>query len=151
MNGRCQCGKWGWLNKNGLCASCRPQPVKGPRTNKKVAENLSKKAKTIKRKITGELSVFREIWDERPRVCEVTGTPIKEFSVWCFAHLINKNRYSRYRLRKDNISLVQPWVHTIIDTGDTSKLEKYEGFLRLVEKRERLKSEYYVDGKVSKT
>jgi len=142
MNGRCTCGKWGWL-KNGLCTACRPDPVKGKRTTKEVIQTLKRQAMQRKRKVTGELGLFREIAQERPHVCFVTGTPILRLTVWNAAHVLSKGAFPKFRLKKENVVLVQQWVHDLYDHGDRSKLEKYPGYQKLIELHDKLKTEYF--------
>jgi hypothetical protein len=54
-------------------------------------------------KPTGELIMFREIWNERPHVCEKCGYPIQEFSHNNFHHLKGKGKYPELRLVKSNV------------------------------------------------
>ncbi len=143
MNGRCKCGKWGWLNKNELCPSCRPDPVKGPRTVKEVLTTLRRQAMKRKRKVTGEMELFKEMAKERPHICFVTGTPILRLTHWNFMHVLSKQAFPRFRLKKENVVLGQQWVHDVYDKGDRSKLEKYPGYQKLIELHDELKREYY--------
>lgn len=130
-------------NSKGFCPIHRPQPIKGDRTVKTVITTLKKQAIQRKRKITGEGELFKEIAQERPHICFVTGTPILRLTHWCCAHVVSKGSVPSLRLVKDNIVLVQQWVHDIYDNGDRAKLEKYEGYHRLVELHDRLIREYY--------
>ena len=113
----------------------RPDPVKGPRTPSKPISRL--------RKATGEKAVFEEIAKERPHICFVTGTPIRELTVSCFAHVLNKNSFKRYRLNKENIVLVHPWVHECYDKGPRAKLQPYPGYKKLLDLHDRLLAQYH--------
>jgi len=76
--------------------------------------------KKTKNKSTGELVLFNAIWATRPHVCQVTGDPIKEFSIWCFMHVLSKKSYGKFRLFDKNILLVLPGIHHEYDNGDRS-------------------------------
>ncbi len=58
-----------------------------------------------RKKATGELDLFVEIWNERPHISEVSGKPIKYFNVGCFSHILPKGQFKRFRLKKENIVL----------------------------------------------
>jgi hypothetical protein len=128
------CGKEGFLVNvtRKLCAECN-----GRRLNvgKKIITSIKKKP----RKPTGELEVFKEIWEERPHVSEVSGLTIYRFDIRCFSHILTKGAYGRFRLKKDNILLVTPEEHNQWEFGDRSqpKWEWVKG------RAEALKEEYY--------
>ena len=63
-----------------------------------------------KKKASGELFVFREIWSERPHVSQISGTPIL-FDVRCFHHVLTKGAYPEHRLNKENIILLTKREH----------------------------------------
>ncbi len=130
-------------NSKGFCPIHRPQPIKGDRSVKAVLTNLKKQAIQRKRKVTGEGELFKEIAQERPHICFVTGTPILHLTHWNCAHILSKGSFGALRLVKENIVLVQRWVHDIYDCGDRSKLEKYEGYHKMIEIHDRLIREYY--------
>ena len=98
---------------------------------------VKKKPKGLrsKSKPTGELEMFKEIWGERPHVCYVTGERILEFSVMCFAHILPKGAYGKYRLNKDNIVLMATEVHWAQHNIAQSDLEaqdsSWEKFFKL--------------------
>ena len=130
-------------NSKGFCPRHRPQPIKGDRTVKAVLTNLKKQAIQRKRKVTGEGELFKEIAQERPHICFVTGTPILHITHWNFLHVVSKGSNPALRLLKENIVLGQRWVHDIYDNGDRAKLEKYEGYHKMIEIHDRLIREYY--------
>ena len=127
-------------NSKGFCPIHRPQPIKGDRTVKAVITNLKKQAIQRKRKVTGEGELFKEIAQERPHVCFVTGTPVNVYNqdgrlnVSCFAHLVSKGSRTDLRLLKKNIVIVLPRVHHIYDKGnrqERAEMEQYEGWHNL--------------------
>lgn len=156
MNGRCKCGKWGWLNKNELCPSCRPDPVKGPRTVKEVLTTLRRQAMNRKRKVTGEMELFKEMAKERPHICFVTKQPVNIYNkdgrlnVSCFAHVVSKGSRTDLRLLKKNIVIVLPRVHEIYDKGNRQervKMEQYEGWHKLHQLHDEILEENNKDNK----
>lgn len=73
----------------------------------KIKKTEPPKVVTIKkRKNTGEKEVFEEIRNERPHICTICKKNIIEAQARCFAHLLAKGMYPKYRLNKDNIALV---------------------------------------------
>lgn len=85
-----------------------------------------KKRKPLRAKPTGQLKVFREIWEEREHVSEVSGAPLvdlpdnpkeepEQMTAWVrqFSHLLPKGSYRRYRLDKRNIVLKTAEEHDL--------------------------------------
>ena len=87
-------------------------------TKSKIKKTERPKVVTIKkRKNTGEKEVFEEIRNERPHCCIICKKYIAEAQARCFAHLLAKGMYPKYRLNKDNIALVcWPYCHKAIDS-----------------------------------
>lgn len=82
------------------------------------------KKKPIKRKPTGELKLFEDIWSRRPHRSQFSLTPIDNFDVRCFAHVLPKSMYKQLRLEQRNIKLLTPDEHdmqTNIARSDWSK------------------------------
>ena len=70
-----------------------------------------------KKKNTGEKNVFKEIRNERPHYCTICNKYITEAQARCFAHLLAKGMYPKYRLNKDNIALVcSVFCHLYLDS-----------------------------------
>ena len=91
-----------------------------------------------KRKPTGELQVFKNIWNSRPHICQVTDTLIRRFDVRCFSHCAPKSVYEEGRLDEENIWLVQPEIHEEWETTDKSDPK----FKLKLEHREKMKEKY---------
>lgn len=113
-----------------------------------------KKAKPLKRtaikvkvpKPTGELKLFKEIWDEREHKSEVDGWPILKFDIWCFSHILPKGLYPKYRLKKENIILITASQH--YDWGNCSyKLKELPEWKPVFELYETLKQKYNTEFK----
>ena len=95
---------------------------------------------TVKR-VTGELALFKEIWDERPHKSEVDGTEIPFFNIWCFSHILPKGLYPNYRLKKENIIIKTPDQHD--DWGNRRhKLKDKEEWKPIFELYDTLREKY---------
>lgn len=88
------------------------------------------------RKATGEKQLFMRIWKEREHVSFLTGKPLKDpfgnlitekssFWVNCFAHVLAKGKYKDLRLNEDNIILLTPAEHFMLDMGTYEQRQKY--------------------------
>ena len=78
-----------------------------------------------------QLEMFRDIWDkmESPRICPISNRKLDKLRGgdkfhWCFAHILPKGRYKFYRLNPDNILVVHPDVHNLIDQGTQEQRDK---------------------------
>jgi hypothetical protein len=139
------------INKFGECSECeayglitKPSLMLCVKCNNK----RLRKQKDTKTKATGELDVFREIWKERKHVSFISGKPLKEFNVWCFAHVLSKGSSPKFRLNKENIVLLTPKEHVLFDNGSHENREAYAkanscSWDELYELKDKLKSEYY--------
>lgn len=84
--------------------------------NRKFCKNYTAASKKKKspakkaKKATGEMDLFKQIWDERPHVCFVSGNKLK-FSPHIFFHILGKGAFAKYRLERKNILLVCPEYH----------------------------------------
>lgn len=94
---------------------------------------------------TGELEMFKQIWEERPHVSEVSGTPLLPMGHpkwhWQFAHIVSKKTYNKFRLRKDNIVLVTPDEHDAYDKRGGTKLDP--AWIWVHKKADELRTEYH--------
>lgn len=83
-----------------------------------------------KKKPTGEKALFDEIWAERKHVSFVSGIKLEQYNnptfyVNMFAHVLSKKNYPEFRLNKENIMLVTPEEHMLLDHGSKSQRERY--------------------------
>lgn len=67
--------------------------------------------KTVKRKATGEAALFKTIWETRPHVSFVSGTPLPYMDVRCFFHVLGKGAYKRFQLFDKNVILTTAEEH----------------------------------------
>jgi len=110
----------------------------------------NKPSKSIKRtsikskfpKPTGELQLFKEIWEERKHVSEISGQPLGEFNVHMFSHILTKGAYKKFRLRKDNIKLVTPEEHDLWEFH-RDKIKENPAWGWVYTRYEELRYEYY--------
>jgi len=113
----------------------RPDPKK-----EKVIKE--KKAYKFKKEPTGEISVFEQIWRDRPHFSEVNGEPLGEFNVSLFAHILPKaqNKYPKFKLNPDNVLLMSFRQHFDFDNAR----HKCSGpdWQKVFQKEEELKEEY---------
>lgn len=97
---------------------------------------------SVQKTATGELAMFKEIWDERPHFSEVSGSPIFYFDVRCFSHLLPKGAYPRYRLNKDNIVLKTADEHYDWHNRAESDLRCQADWIWVLQKRDDLRIQY---------
>ena len=86
-------------------------------------QNLKSMAR---RKKTGELEMFRNIWDTmKPleRVSYVSGVTIREFSPVNWHHVLVKGKYPEFTLCEWNIVLLTFEEHRMVDNIPRSVLE----------------------------
>lgn len=112
------------------------------RQDKPVISNTINNKKTIeyrpKKKYTGELDLFKEIWDERKHVSEISGKPVL-FDPKCFHHILTKGAYPELRLNKDNIIILTKSEHNDIHSKSLDDLIKMNNSWNVIyEKREKL-------------
>ena len=95
---------------------------------KKYPNYRLKKPIERKRKVTGELELFKKLSLTRIHCCAVCGQEIKELRVHNFAHILSKGSHPSLRLNEENI-LIMCWnidgdgCHSKWDTKAHSDLE----------------------------
>lgn len=74
--------------------------------------------------------MFEFIWLNRQHVCALSGQDLNKVPAWqrhwCFAHVINKKNYPFFKFKEDNILLVHPDVHTMVDNFTEDLREKHK-------------------------
>ena len=93
-----------------------------------VKESMLKHKQVYKaRKVTGEADMFEEIWDKRvPHVSAVSNKPISQYEYLtrkCFAHVIPKKGFPRFRLLPENIEYLTWSEHTFWDNRTEEELQ----------------------------
>lgn len=134
--------------KDGFCQMCRHLKVQNRKSKR--TTGITKLSGTEKRNIfsslkkkfrepTGEAKTFLEIWEKRPHRSQLSGHPITEFNVFCFAHILSKGTYRKFRLVEENILLITSNEH--IQQHNGTLPERYKKIFS--EKAQKLKQQYY--------
>lgn len=135
------CGKQKLIvnKKYGLCIECNyfrihgETPIQAAIKREKEQEKeknrikwqKQKEAPKKKRKATGELKMFKEIWEERSHFCQnkMCGRYLGEnLMPIFFSHRKSKGAYPALRLCKDNIDLLCAECHQKWETGKRSEI-----------------------------
>lgn len=124
-----------------------PRAKKTPKPLKRTA--LKKKAYILKRgplkqkrKPTGELDVFKSIWDERPHYSQISGKFLGDnLNVSFFSHILPKSHYKRFRLNKQNIVLKTEEEHFKWET-QSWKLKDLDEWKWVFDLKQSLKEQY---------
>lgn len=77
-------------------------------------------------RVRKEFQLFKEIWNEREHVSWLSGRKLIYFDVKCFAHVVAKSKGEKFKLMKDNIILLHPEDHTLLDQGTIKARQLYE-------------------------
>jgi hypothetical protein len=117
-----------------------------------------KRIKISKGSGESQVDMFRAIWEGRPHKCFVTGWDIDSFSssdrfINCFAHILNKNYYKKAKFDPENIVLVHPDVHYLIDHGTKAQRTAFEeassvSFGEFYSLQSKMKEQYERDSKL---
>jgi len=130
--------------KKGFCKQCnhnhkqeKKSPVKKLKGSekKKVFSSLKRKM----RKPTGELALFKKIWEERIHFSQLSYEPILEFDVFCFSHILSKKAFPKFRLKPENIILITREEHIAQHNGNLP--QEYKEIIAI--EAQWLKEEYY--------
>lgn len=135
---------------HGLCTWCYNDYLKKKQREKKDKSNSiqqrQRKDTSEDRTEKTEGQLYEEIWNERPHVSEIDGTPLlpkgHKMWHWQFSHLLSKGAYPSARLDKDNVVL-KTWAQHQLWEFHQHKLRDKEEWKWVFEKRERLKKEYH--------
>lgn len=87
------------------------------------------------------LDLFKEIWEEREHVSYISSDVGLYFNPWCFAHVLSKGAYPRYKFKKENIVLLTPQEHYKFDF-ETHRAKEDPKFDKLFELADKLRQEY---------
>jgi hypothetical protein len=100
-----------------------------------------------------ELEMFTDIWMRSNKKSVISGRDLQYLissDLWysCFAHILNKNHFKLYKLNPDNIMLIHPYEHYLIDHGTLKERIEYmevypeTDFNIFYDKKNILKEEY---------
>ena len=97
---------------------CKFHQYKRQEKNKPIVSTSinSFKEKKIKAKPrnTFQLALFKEIWNEREHISELSGDKISMFDVFCFHHILTKAAYPKFLLFKSNIVILTRAEHRMV-------------------------------------
>jgi len=103
-------------------------------------------------KFKSQVELFNYIWKHSDKKSQISGCELKDFKgtkLWlnCFAHVLDKKNYPKYRLLEDNVWLTHPKEHQFLDQGTEEQRKAYEkqyncSFNEFYKKREELKIKY---------
>jgi len=123
------------------------------RTDRK-AKPLQKPEKQYSFGYQNEITMFQSLWvDARNEsgliICKYTGERLERFrnsKLWfqCFAHVLPKGRYAYFKLNPQNVKVVFPEFHRIVDQGTFADRAKHPDwrFDLWDQEAERMKTEY---------
>ena len=97
---------------------CKFHQYKRQEKNKPIVStsinSFKEKKIKAKSKITFQLALFKEIWNEREHVSELSGDKINMFDVFCFHHILTKAAYPKFLLFKSNIIILTRAEHRMV-------------------------------------
>ena len=105
---------------NSKAGYCKFHMYKAKLSTKKKREGkyTKKKEKAIKNAYFGfktQMEMFEYIWNTQPHVCWLTGRPLEAFDVKMCAHVLRKGTYTYFKLNPENIRLLHPTIHFLVD------------------------------------
>lgn len=107
------------------CKTCKKEKqIKDykPIQNKTEVKKVWKKTLTRLKEKGSETRVHIEVWRTRPHYCQNCWQPVNFFDPSCFAHILPKSRYEKWRYDPNNIAL----VHSVRDVKDETTGETYD-------------------------
>ena len=126
----------GYCRNHQWCRQDKNKPIVSTSINERKEKHIKPK-----KKITGELELFKEIWNERAHVSEISGKPIPMFDINCFHHILTKGAFPEHRLNKENIIILTRSEHKDVHQYSIDELiYKNTIWSVLKEKYEQIKS-----------
>ena len=97
---------------------CKFHQYKRQEKNKPIVStsinSFKEKKIKAKSKASFQLALFKEIWNEREHVSELSGDKISMFDVFCFHHILTKAAYPKFLLFKSNIIILTRAEHRMV-------------------------------------
>jgi len=122
-----------------------PKPIRARSTKKRYKipprkDNASTGLKSQLKTMWGYTSqpkMFDALWDKALKegkgeiICPFTGHKLRQYentTFWynCFAHVLPKGQYTYWKLNPNNIRIVYPLFHSIVDNGAMYQRETYK-------------------------
>jgi hypothetical protein len=140
------------VNKtHGLCNNCNKARLSGQKGRYDTSNSENNSTEYNNTPKQSQIRLFEEIWNESNKKCQLTGkdlswiTPYTSHWFSCFAHILPKGKYPRFKYLKENIMLVHYDIHYLLDFGTVDQQLNgigVEGVDSWNNKREKLLSEY---------
>ena len=97
---------------------------------------------------TSQPQMFKHIWKTRPCNSFLSAHPLDEYGINfyynLFAHVLSKNKFPLFRLNEENIILLTPYEHTLLDKGTKAQRDKYSSnWWAVKEKAKQLWEKYH--------
>lgn len=125
----------GYCKNHQWCRQDKNKPIVSTSINERKQKHIKPK------KVTGELELFKEIWNERPHKSEISGSSLPIFDVKCFHHILTKQAYPEHRLNKENIILLTRSEHISVHSKSIDDLISLDNrWITLKERYEQIKS-----------
>lgn len=126
----------GYCRNHQWCRQDKNKPIATTSINERKEKHIKPK-----KKVTGELELFKEIWNERPHISEISRKPIPMFDINCFHHILTKGAFPEHRLNKENIIILTRSEHKDVHQYSIDELVyKNTIWSVLKEKYEQIKS-----------
>lgn len=115
-----RCERERYIFADGMCLECNKIEKYSPPARSPL------KAKAPKTKpaygFASQVELFNDLWKKSDKRCPVSDRDLSLLEhtadYWsCFAHILPKGKYTRYKLNPDNIMIVHPEVHKLFDQG----------------------------------
>ena len=146
--------------KRGVCGSCNElgkiknnSPKKQSDTKTKhVFARKGRVVSSLKRgakRTTGELELFKKIYEERGPYSQVAPYDYVEFDLRIFSHVLSKCAYPSLRLEPENIVIKTPAQHAMWH-NQYHKLKGLPEWQWVLEKEQALKRKYYQENRIKK-
>lgn len=76
---------------------------------------------------SSERDLFEYLWSIKPHRSEISGRKLDKITLWfsMFAHVLEKKNYPLFRYNPENIVIVHPLEHVLIDQGSSDARKKY--------------------------
>ena len=112
--------------RHGLCNNCNRLRLDSQKGKYDGDDNTDNDKKS-------QISLFNDIWASTEHKCQLTGKslsdiiPYSTFWFSCFAHILPKGKYPKFKYNIENILLVHPDVHYQLDFGTKESQIKHIG------------------------
>lgn len=107
-----------WLNKTRNKTVEPRYPIRLPNVSPK-QKNTFKSELLYSFGFRSQKEMFDFVWRSRTHVCQLSGIDLESVPKWqhhwIYAHILPKGKYPYFKYKEDNILLLHPTVHTMVD------------------------------------